>query len=170
MILTAVIILILVAIDRATKLLAITFLAGKGTVEVIPKFIGLYLLEGGNTGAAFGMFNGKTIILSVVTFVVIVAMLYVLFLKKFTSKLLKTAVIMITAGGIGNLYDRVVYGYVTDFLRFLFFEFPIFNFADSLVSVGACLVVLYIIIAPKDEPIFVKPIDAKTVVKEENDE
>ncbi len=156
MVSTAVLILLLVALDRASKVFMTAFLAGKDTVVLIPKVFGLHYLEGGNTGAAFGLFKGMTGVLIGVTAVVICLMLYCLFCRRFSSKLMRAAAILITAGGIGNLYDRIAYGYVTDFFRFLFMDFPIFNVADCCVSVGAALVVLYIFIAPKDAPIFMK--------------
>ena len=154
MVSTAIIILLLVALDRASKIFAAALLAGKGTVEILPGVLGLYLLEGGNTGAAFGMFRGSTLILILLTAVVLVGILYCLFCREFSSKLMKAAAMLVAAGGVGNLYDRIVYGYVTDFFRFLFMEFPIFNVADCFVTVGAALVVLYVLIAPKDEPLF----------------
>ncbi len=171
MVLTAVIILVLVAIDRATKILAEGLLVGKGSVDFIPSILGFRLLENGNTGAAFGMFSGGTVILSIITVLVVAVLLYALFFKKFSSKLLRASVILITAGGIGNLYDRIAYGQVTDFLEFTFFEFPIFNVADCMVTIGCCLMLLYVIISPKDEPIFVKPAEKETdKAEEKNDE
>ncbi len=155
MVLTAVIILLLVAVDRASKILAEGLLVDKGSVEFIPKILGFRLLENGNTGAAFGIFKGGTVILSIVTVLIVALLLYALFFKKFSSKLLRFAIILITAGGIGNLYDRIAYGQVTDFLEFLFISFPIFNIADCMVTIGCGLMLLYIIISPKDEPIFV---------------
>ncbi|MEA4911962.1 MAG: signal peptidase II [Oscillospiraceae bacterium] len=160
MVTTAIAILLLVALDRASKVLATALLVGRGTVEILPGILGLYYLEGGNTGAAFGMFKGNTMILIVLTAVVVVLLIYCLFCRQFASKLMKIAAVLITAGGIGNLYDRIVYGYVTDFFRFLFIEFPIFNVADCLVCVGAALVVLSVLLSPKDAPLFTKKNDA----------
>ncbi|NLC78647.1 MAG: signal peptidase II [Ruminococcaceae bacterium] len=170
MVLTAVIILILVALDRAAKIVAEGLLVGKGAVEFIPNILGFRLLENGNTGAAFGLFSGGTVVLSVVTFIVVALLLYVLFFKKFSSKLLRAAVILITAGGIGNLYDRIVYGAVTDFLEFRFMSFPIFNVADCFVTIGCGLMLLYILISPKNEPVFVKETEATDTDKEKNND
>ncbi len=154
MISTTVLIILLVALDRASKLWMSAVLASKGTIPLIDGVIGLQLLEGGNTGAAFGLLSGSTLFLIIVTVLVLMLMLYTLYFKKYNSKLLRFCAILITAGGIGNLYDRIAYGYVTDFLKFLFIEFPIFNLADCYVTVGAALALIMIIFSKKDETIF----------------
>ena len=60
--------------------------------------------------------------------------------------LLKISLAFFCAGGIGNMIDRIFLGYVVDFLKFEFIEFPIFNIADSFISIGACLMLLYLIL------------------------
>ncbi len=154
MILTILVILLLVALDRLSKVLLAAWLSGKGLVVLIPKVLGLRLLEGGNTGAAFGLFEGSTILLVVLTAIVLFVMLYGLLFKKFKSPILKWAGVLIVAGGIGNLYDRIVYGYVTDFFEFLFMDFAIFNVADCFISVGVTVAIVYLLFTFKDDTIF----------------
>ena len=144
----------LVALDRITKILAVN-LAGRGLVELVPGVVGLRLLEGGNTGAAFGMLSQHTWLLIVLSFVVSLVCLYLLLFKRFTAPFGKLGLLLITAGGIGNLYDRVVYGAVTDFIEFLFFQFPTFNVADCYVTVGAALLVLSTFFLREGEGFFV---------------
>ncbi|MEG2259540.1 MAG: signal peptidase II, partial [Oscillospiraceae bacterium] len=118
MIATIISILGLVIFDRASKVVLELVLADRGLVVLIPNILGLRLLEGGNTGAAFGMLSGNTFFLIFMTAIVLIIMIYVLLFKKFRSPVMKWALILVTAGGIGNLYDRIVYGSVTDFFEF----------------------------------------------------
>lgn len=154
MISTMLILLALVALDRASKIIFEALLEGGGTVTLIKGVLGLELLEGGNTGAAFGILKGGTTFLIIITVLLIVALVYALFFKRFSSRWMRAAALLITAGGAGNLYDRVAYGYVTDFIKFLFFDFPVFNLADCFVTAGAVIMAVWMIFSGKDTPIF----------------
>ncbi|MEG1304461.1 MAG: signal peptidase II, partial [Oscillospiraceae bacterium] len=134
MLLISIEVLLLVFADRITKILAETFLVAGNMIPVIPGVVGLELLEGGNTGAAFGILRENRLALIILPLIVSCALLYMLFFMKIRSKLLKYSVIMILAGGLGNLYDRIFGGVVVDFIKFIFFEFPTFNFADCCIS------------------------------------
>ncbi len=149
-------ILALTVLDRLTKVAAEAALSGGGTVEIIPSILGLELLEGGNTGMAFGLFSGGAAVLSALTVALLFVGVYFVLFKRFNSGLSRAAVVLLVAGGAGNLYDRVVYGAVTDFIKFLFIDFPIFNLADCFVTVGAVLLVLSVILLG-DRSFFAKP-------------
>ena len=66
--------------------------------------------------------------------------------KKKDSLLFRIALCFFAGGGIGNMIDRIFLGYVIDFLRFDFIEFPIFNVADSFITIGAALMVVTLLI------------------------
>lgn len=153
-VISAALIVFLLTIDRITKVLLAAYLSAKQSQEIIPGVIGLYLLEGGNTGAAWGILSDATWLLSITTCIVIIAGLYIAFIKKLYSSWMHTALLLVIAGGAGNLYDRVVYGSVTDFLQFLFMQFPIFNFADCCVTAGAGMALITLFFAKKDDPLF----------------
>lgn len=97
-----------------------------------------------NTGAAWGMFGGHTVWLIVLSFVMLALM--IVFRRVFLSNTLAHRVALgLLAGGIlGNLFDRLRMGYVTDFLLFEFgsYAFPSFNIADSCISVGVGIYIL----------------------------
>lgn len=150
---TILIVVILVGIDRVLKVLAEQFLSGGNTLVLIPKVIGLKLLQGGNTGAAFGILSGHTMLLSLISALFSFLLLYALLFKQFRSRWIKTAFVLIAAGAIGNLYDRFFVHSVTDYLMFLFIDFPIFNFADCLVNIGVAILVICTL-RSKDEDIF----------------
>ena len=134
---------VLVLVDRVIKNAAVTGLRGKDTVVLIKGFLGLMYAE--NTGAAFSMFNTSTNALSVVTGVVMAVGLILLFVIKNKPKIYDICVPLIIAGGAGNLLDRLTRGYVVDYIRTLFIDFPIFNFADILITCSCFAVIIYLI-------------------------
>ncbi len=136
--------------DRVFKVLAEKYLASGELVVLIPKILGLKLLQGGNSGAAFGILSEYTWVLALISAVFSVALLYCLVRKKFKNNWVRFAFILLTAGAIGNLYDRLFIHSVTDYLMFLFIDFPIFNFADCLVNVGVAILVIYLIKEKED--------------------
>ena len=113
------------------------YLQGSASKPFIPGIIQFRYTE--NTGAAFGFFSNMKPFLITVTSVLIIALLYIIVSERFSSKLINISLVLITAGGIGNLYDRIVHGYVVDYLEFTFVNYAIFNFADALINVGAVL-------------------------------
>lgn len=125
---------VLIAADQWFKLLATEHLAGKEDIVLIKNFIGLSYAE--NTGAAFSMFSDSTLMLSVVTLIIMLAGAVAFFMMKTHNKIIDTCAVMIFAGGAGNLIDRFRLGFVVDYIKTLFIDFPVFNFADILVVVG----------------------------------
>ena len=146
---------VLALADRVFKILAEKYLASGESVVLIPKILGLKLLQGGNTGAAFGILSDKTWLLAVISAVFSAGFLYCLVKKRFKNDWIRFAFIFITAGALGNLYDRVLIKSVTDYLMFLFVEFPIFNFADCLVNIGVAMMIIYLL-KEKDDSFFVE--------------
>ena len=132
---------VLIIIDRISKILAAKYLAGGSAIVVIPHLLGLRYLE--NTGMAFSMLSGKTVMLAVITAVALAVMAYFLFVKNYGETFERFCFILIFAGGIGNLIDRVFQGYVIDYFEFLFMRFAIFNVADVYVCVGVGLYAIY---------------------------
>ena len=94
--------------DRVFKVLAERFLASGETVVLIPKVIGLRLLQGGNTGAAFGILSGKTGLLAAISLIFSVGLVYVLVKKKFKNDWVCRAFILIAAGAIVKVPSAVV--------------------------------------------------------------
>ncbi len=134
----------LVGIDQLTKWLAVQFLKGDDPLSVIPDIFSFTYTE--NRGAAWSMFEGQQWLLIGVTSVMIVGLLAVLLSGRFRRHRLATfGGILVVAGGVGNLIDRVFRGYVVDFLQTDFMDFPIFNVADCFVVVGAVLLFVYFV-------------------------
>lgn len=99
-----------------------------------------------NTGAAFSMLEGKVAFLSLLSIVAIIFIIgYILKSNTRLYLLLSLAWSLLLGGTIGNLIDRVVHGYVVDFINLNFINFPVFNFADIFINIGAFIVIVYII-------------------------
>ena len=135
---------VLTAADQIIKHFVLLYLKPVGSVSVINGFLEWNYVE--NTGAAFGSFSGNTTLLSVITAVIILAGIAAILLKKIKNKYLLITATIIIAGGLGNLIDRIFRGYVIDFIKVLFIDFPVFNFADILVTCGSFMLITYLII------------------------
>lgn len=147
-ILSLIITALLVGIDQGSKFFVIKYLYPAGRVEVIPNFFYLTYLE--NRGAAFGsMANMRWLFMPLTVVGCVGLAVFLLYYKKHTVWS-RIAVILVLAGGIGNMADRVILGYVVDFFDFPFFGY-IFNFADCCVVVGAAFLVVAYIIAERNE-------------------
>ena len=138
------IVVVLVALDQLFKILATRILPDIIPVAVVPHFIGFNYIH--NYGAGFSILSGKVDFLIVITAVALLAIAVGIFAKKFDNNIDEFSFVLILAGGIGNLIDRVVNGYVVDYLEFLFMEFPVFNFADILICTGVGLFILNTIV------------------------
>jgi len=108
---------------------------------LLPGFAELYTVH--NFGAAWSSFSGMRWVLVGITTVIVAAVLYVLLKKIVRHPLGRVAGTLITAGGIGNIIDRVRLGYVVDMFNFQFIRYPVFNVADICVVSGAVLGVIY---------------------------
>ena len=98
-----------------------------------------------NTGAAFGIFAGKQVFLSVVTGMMLLALsIYAISQRKKIPKLEIISIALIVGGGSGNLITRTIYSYVIDFFNFYFW--PVFNVADIAICVGCALLVISVLI------------------------
>lgn len=137
---------ILVVIDQLTKIWAVNSLKDLGPREIIPNFLSFTYVE--NSGAAFGIFANNTLLLAIISTIILAFLVYFIFSSKITSNLTLVSLILVVAGGIGNVIDRFKHGYVVDFIDVqipFLRDFPVFNFADCCVTVGAILLVIAII-------------------------
>lgn len=146
-ILAVIIIILLVAADQLTKLYAVNVIKPQGFVKVIDNFY--YFTYTENRGAAFGIFQNKQLFFIIVTLIIFLVLGYVLVKYRIEGKLFYTATVLIVAGGIGNLIDRIFRGYVVDFLQFSFFS-PVCNLADYYITVGAVMLIISVAFCKKN--------------------
>ena len=124
----------LVGIDQILKAVVTERLKGKGQFVWIPGFLSFTYAE--NTGAAFSMFSSDPTALSVLTGALLTGAVIAMFFLRNVPKVYHVLIPAVIAGGVGNLVDRCLHGYVIDYIETLFVMFPIFNFADCLITCG----------------------------------
>lgn len=134
---------VLLIVDQVTKYYVLLDLKPIGSFSVIPHFLEFSYVE--NRGAAFGLFQNTMWLISIFSAIAFIALVLSLFLYKKHSFFSYCAVLLILSGGIGNLIDRLRFGFVVDFIHVLFFDY-IFNFADCCVTVGAALLICHAIL------------------------
>lgn len=142
------IILGLIGLDQISKFLAVKYLVNIGSIPIIKDIFHLTYVE--NRGAAFGMFQNNQMIFVVVALAACIFGLYYLY-KKQINLLGKSAIILIIAGAIGNLIDRVRLGFVVDYFDFRIVWNYVFNVADVFVVIGTILLCIYIIFFENDK-------------------
>lgn len=142
---------ILIFIDQYTKYLAVLHLKDKPSIKLIDGVFELNYLE--NRGAAFGMLQNQKIYFVIIAVIMCVVVCYMLLKIPNEKKyyILKACMILIGAGAVGNLIDRLQLNYVVDFFYFVLINFPIFNVADIYVSVSCVVLAIVILFVYKDE-------------------
>ena len=142
---------VLVSLDQWTKYLAVLHLKGKNPIAVWEGVFELHYLE--NQGAAFGILQGQKGVFLICTAIVMALLIFYYNRlpagKRFFG--LRLVGVLLTAGAVGNLIDRMRFSYVVDFLYFKLIDFPVFNVADCYVTVGAALLAVLILFVYKDE-------------------
>jgi signal peptidase II len=135
-------------LDQATKYLVIQKVPINTSVEVIDGFF--YITHVNNTGAAFGIFQEYTKVLTVISIVAIFLIVLLKLVVKIDTVLYNISLGFILGGALGNLIDRYFVGRVTDFLNFTFFG-AVFNIADLFINVGFILAIIILLIEYRKE-------------------
>ncbi len=132
-----------IVLDQLTKYLTVFYLKPIDTLPLIEDVLHLTYVE--NPGAAFGMMKDSRWIFMTVSTVAIVGILAYLFIKRPTSRIECLSLAFIVGGGIGNMIDRFLLGYVIDMIDFRLINFAVFNVADSFVCVGAGIMMVWLL-------------------------
>ncbi len=135
-----------IALDQITKSWAVNTLKDGSSIKIIGNFLRFTYAE--NRGAAFSILQNQRWFFIVVTVAMLIVLAFIYFRTKNLNKLSKLSIAMIAGGAIGNFIDRLILGYVVDFIdvRFgNFYNFPIFNIADSFVVCGTILMIILIL-------------------------
>ena len=134
--------------DIISKLVIINNLHLNEEITIINNFFSITYVR--NTGIAFSFLSGNVLIVIIIT--LLIGFLFIKYLKnKIFNKTEIIAYGLISGGAIGNLIDRIVYGYVIDFFEFKIFNFPIFNIADIAIVIGVILLIIYSIFEKDDK-------------------
>ena len=145
-----IIIIISVIIDRITKMLAVKGLK-ENSIEIIKGVFKLSYVE--NTGAAFGIGSKSTALLTVFSVIILIVVIGALIKYKPSEKTAKISAALVIGGALGNIIDRILQGYVVDFLDFYLINYPVFNFADCCIVIGAILFCVYMLFIYDDKKV-----------------
>jgi len=130
--------LFIVVLDQLTKYLALKYLSPHQSIPVIPDVFHLSLVK--NTGIAFGLFGDRAQLLTAVVIVCLLGLLFLAFQMRHARLLERVSLGFILGGAAGNLIDRITAGHVVDFFDFRIW--PVFNVADSFITVGVVMFLL----------------------------
>ena len=138
--------LLFVVIDQIVKILVISKLALQQSITIINNFFNITYVR--NTGAAWSILSGNVLLLIMISVLALVAIYYYLIKDKELNKIDIVSYSMLIGGIIGNLIDRIVHGYVIDYLDFKIFNynFPIFNIADTLIVISIIIIGISLIV------------------------
>jgi signal peptidase II len=140
------IIIFSVVFDQLTKYWAAVVLKNGESIKIIGNFLRFTYAE--NRGAAFSILQNQRIFFLIITIIMLIILGIIYFTNRNLSNLTRLSMAMIAGGAIGNFIDRFRMGYVIDFIdvRFgTFYNFPVFNIADSFVVCGTILMVILIL-------------------------
>jgi signal peptidase II len=120
-------------------------------IDIIPKVLKLEYHE--NTGAVWGFFSGSVQILALFSLIILAIVTFFYFKvpngRKYNA--LKVILVFIAAGAVGNMIDRILLKHVVDFIYFYIIDFPLFNVADTYVTISAFLLVFLALFYYKDK-------------------
>ncbi len=135
---------LLVAADQITKLLISSHYELGESTHIIPGLLDFTYVQ--NRGAAFGMLANQRWVFLLLTTVIIIGVVWLWFRGFVDHITARISAVLIVAGGIGNMIDRLALGYVVDFIDVSpLFDFAVFNVADCCVTVGAALMMVYVL-------------------------
>lgn len=134
--------LVILLIDQITKFIIASTMRIGDSYEVIPHF--LNITSHRNNGAAWGILSGKMIFFYIITLIILALLIYFFIKEAQFNLFLQIAISFLFAGALGNFIDRVINGEVVDFIdtNIFGYDFPIFNVADSSLTIGVILVII----------------------------
>ena len=138
----AILAVLLVILDQAVKFAVRANIELGRSVPFIPYVMDLTYVQ--NTGAAFSILRQHTWLLTLTSAAVMLVMCWLIVKGFFKNAQGRWSAALVLAGGMGNLIDRAVFGFVTDMFQTTFMDFPIFNVADCCITVGVPLLFLYV--------------------------
>ena len=142
--------IIALVLDILTKQLVINTMIEHQSITIIENFISITFAK--NTGVAFSFLEGKVPLIIIMTSIVIIFILKYIKTTK-PNKIESICYGLVLGGAIGNLLDRLIYGYVIDYLDFNLFgySFPIFNLADTFIVIGIIILLILSIIESRNQ-------------------
>ncbi|MGX7375616.1 signal peptidase II [Carnobacterium maltaromaticum] len=140
---------VILVIDQITKYVVVNNIDLYEVKEVIPGILSWMYIR--NTGAAWSILEGQMWFFYIITFAVVIAVIYIMQKYAKDNWLFSLGLSLILAGALGNFIDRLRLGYVVDMIRLDFMNFPIFNVADMSLSIGVAVIILYVLLDEKNK-------------------
>lgn len=140
---------VILVIDQITKYVVVNNIDLYEAKEVIPGILSWMYIR--NTGAAWSILEGQMWFFYIITFAVVIAVIYIMQKYAKGNWLFSLGLALILAGALGNFIDRLRLGYVVDMIRLDFMNFPIFNVADMSLSIGVAVIILYVLLDEKNK-------------------
>jgi len=132
---------IIMTADQVTKYMIVQRVPENTSIEIIPGLFSITHIR--NTGMAFGLFQGYTGILTIISIVAIILIIALKSILRLNSTFYNICLGAVLGGALGNLIDRFLAGEVTDFINVRFI--PVFNIADSSIFIGFSLIIILIL-------------------------
>ena len=135
--------LIFVVLDIVVKIIINNNIALYDSINIIPNFFSITYVR--NTGAAFSIMENNRVLFIIIAIIALILIYKYLIMNKVIDRYLMISYSMLVGGIIGNMIDRIIYGYVIDYLSFNIFgyNFPIFNLADTFIVISIIMLLLY---------------------------
>ncbi|HLQ39933.1 MAG TPA: signal peptidase II [Tetragenococcus sp.] len=133
--------LAVIAIDQGVKYWIVANFGIGEVQKVVNGLLSLTYIK--NSGAAWSILEGKIVFFALVTIIAVVVVSYFLVRYYKSSVLLALGLALVLGGAVGNFIDRIRWGYVVDMIQLDFINFPIFNIADSALTIGVVLIFSY---------------------------
>lgn len=142
-------ILVFIASDQFSKFLIVKNITENSRIVLVKDFFNITYVK--NFGAGFSIMQNQRLFLTAFTIIAVGVVTYLLIKSKNSEALNRVCYLLIIGGAIGNLIDRIKFGYVIDFLDFYIFgyDFPVFNIADSFITIGSILLIVSILLESK---------------------
>ncbi len=152
MVLWSLIVVLIIAVDQLSKIWVVNNIGISDSVSVIPNVINFVYVK--NTGAAFSFLSDKNygiVILSCISILFCIGVIIFMFKQRPKNKLLSFSLALMLSGAIGNGIDRILKGYVVDFIEMIFINFPVINIADIAITFGAAMIIIYVLFFDKSK-------------------
>ena len=139
-----ILIIIFILIDLISKYIIVKSIGLHEAIMVIRNFLNITYVR--NTGVAFSMFPHNRYLVLVISLFIIIGIIYYVYKSKVNNKLEKVGYSLIIGGAISNFIDRLIHGYVIDFIdvKIFNYDYPIFNLADTFIVIGVILLIIYV--------------------------
>lgn len=138
-------VILVLAFDQITKLIIYHPIEKSGNDILLIKGV-LRFTSVENYGASFGIFQDKTVLLTIFSSISLIGFgVFGVISAKEQNKWYRTGLVLVIAGGLGNVLDRIIFGFVRDFVYFELIDFAVFNFADSALTIGTICLIIYLL-------------------------